>query len=133
MDSAWAYCSNFSGINAILCYAPMVFESAGGGRDAAFLQAIVLGIVFVVMTVVSMFLIDRIGRKPLLYLGVGIMAISLTVTGMMFSEAYYVLDNAEIESVAENIYRDELRTKQKQTVDAQGTIEREQSTKNPDS
>ena len=76
----------FSGINAILYYAPMVFESAGGGRNAAFLQAVILGIVFVIMTIVSMFLIDRVGRKPLLYTGVTMMALSLSVTGFLFRE-----------------------------------------------
>lgn len=77
----------FSGINAILYYAPIIFESAGGGRDAAFMQAVVLGIVFLVMTIASMFLIDRIGRKPLLYIGVSLMAVSLLVTGFAFQHA----------------------------------------------
>jgi len=97
----------FSGINAILYYAPMVFESAGGSRDASFMQSIVLGIVFVLMTVVSMFLIDRIGRKPLLYLGVGIMAVSLTVTGIVFKNARYSLSGVQIESIANAIYQEE--------------------------
>ena len=98
----------FSGINAILYYAPMVFESAGGGRDAAFMQAIVLGVVFVIMTVVSMFLIDRIGRKPLLYIGVGLMALSLTVTGFLFKNAGYQVNQQQIVAAAESVYKDEL-------------------------
>ena len=98
----------FSGINAILYYAPMVFESAGGGRDAAFMQAIVLGIVFVVMTVVSMFLIDRLGRKPLLYMGVGLMALSLTVTGFLFKNATYQVTQQQIAAAAESVFKDEL-------------------------
>ena len=98
----------FSGINAILYYAPMVFESAGGARDAAFLQTIVLGVVFVVMTIVSMFLIDRIGRKPLLYIGVSIMALSLTVTGVVFNNIQYRINQQQIVSSAESVYRSEL-------------------------
>jgi MFS transporter, SP family, arabinose:H+ symporter len=98
----------FSGINAILYYAPMVFESAGGGRDAAFLQAVVLGLVFLVMTVVSMFLIDRIGRKPLLYLGVGLMALSLTFTGLLFKNAIYVVDSKQITASANTILEADL-------------------------
>jgi len=47
-----------SGINAVLYYAPMIFESAGGGRGSAFIQAVVLGIVFMVMTIGSMFFIE---------------------------------------------------------------------------
>ncbi len=98
----------FSGINAILYYAPMVFESAGGGRDAAFLQTIVLGVVFVVMTIVSMFLIDRLGRKPLLYIGVSIMALSLTVTGIVFKNVQYQINQQQITTVAESVYKNEL-------------------------
>jgi SP family arabinose:H+ symporter-like MFS transporter len=98
----------FSGINAILYYAPMVFESAGGGRDAAFLQAIVLGVVFIIMTIVSMFLIDRLGRKPLLYIGVSLMAISLSFTGVLFKNATYQINQAQINSAAAAVYKNEL-------------------------
>jgi MFS transporter, SP family, arabinose:H+ symporter len=103
-----AILQQFSGINAILYYAPMVFESAGGGRDAAFMQAIVLGVVFVIMTIVSMFLIDRLGRKPLLYTGVGLMALSLTFTGLLFKNASYQLSTAQINVAAGSVYKDEL-------------------------
>jgi SP family arabinose:H+ symporter-like MFS transporter len=73
-----------SGINSVLYYAPMIFESAGSGRDAAFIQAIAIGLVFLVTTILSMIVIDRLGRKPLLYAGVSIMAVSLLVTGLTF-------------------------------------------------
>ncbi len=98
----------FSGINAILYYAPMVFESAGGGRNAAFMQAIVLGVVFLIMTIVSMFLIDRLGRKPLLYIGVGLMALSLTVTGFLFKMANYQVNQRQIIAAAESVYKNEM-------------------------
>ena len=98
----------FSGINAILYYTPMVFESAGGVRNAAFMQAIVLGVVFVITTIISMFLIDRLGRKLLLYIGVSLMAVSLTVTGIAFSKATYQVDQNIIDAAAESVYRNDL-------------------------
>ena len=98
----------FSGINAILYYAPMVFESAGGGRDAAFMQAVILGLVFLIMTVVSMFLIDRLGRKPLLYIGVTLMALSLTGTGILFKNARYQVDGRQVAAAAQSVYKDGL-------------------------
>lgn len=97
-----------SGINSILYYAPMIFETAGSGREAAFIQAIAIGVVFVVMTIVSMFLIDRVGRKPLLYLGVSIMALSLFITGVSFKNASYALSSTEIEKTANEILKADI-------------------------
>lgn len=97
-----------SGINSVLYYAPMIFESAGSGRDAAFVQAIAIGIVFLVVTVISMFAIDRLGRKPLLYVGVSLMALSLLVTGICFKNATYAVDKSQIENVAASVFKSEI-------------------------
>ncbi|WP_281616319.1 sugar porter family MFS transporter [Flammeovirga sp. SubArs3] len=88
-----------SGINAILYYAPMIFEMTGEGQDAAFMQSIIIGLVFVVMTVLSMFLIDRLGRRPLLIIGSTIMSFSLFMTSYYFSEATYSLDARNIDNI----------------------------------
>jgi MFS transporter, SP family, arabinose:H+ symporter len=97
-----------SGINAILYYAPMIFESAGGGRDTAFMQAVVLGLVFMVLTVASMFFIDRLGRKPLLYAGVALMAVSLFVTGIVFKKATYSVAQNNIAAAADEILKGDV-------------------------
>jgi len=94
-----------SGINSVLYYAPMIFESAGSGRDAAFVQAIAIGIVFLVMTVVSMFIIDRFGRKPLLYIGVTMMAFSLLITGIAFRNARYEISKPQIQNAANEVFK----------------------------
>lgn len=96
-----------SGINAILYYAPMIFESTGGGRDSAFFQATVLGAVFVVMTLVSMALIDRLGRKPLLYMGVSLMAVSLLVTGFNFLLASYSLQQEDADAIITSVFENQ--------------------------
>lgn len=94
-----------SGINSVLYYAPMIFEAAGNGRDAAFVQAIAIGIVFLVMTVVSMLIIDRFGRKPLLYIGVTMMALSLLITGIAFKNATYKTNKSKIENTANEVFK----------------------------
>lgn len=90
-----------SGINSILYYAPTIFELAGSGRDAAFVQAIAIGIVFMVVTIASMLVIDRLGRKPLLYVGVSLMAVSLLITGICFEQATYRVSKADIHAIAQ--------------------------------
>lgn len=73
--------NQLSGINALLYYAPRIFELAGAGADTALLQSVAVGGTNLVFTIVAMFLIDRIGRKPLLYFGSIVTAVSLFVVG----------------------------------------------------
>ncbi len=98
-----AFFQQITGINAIFYYAPMIFEMAGGGKDAAFLQAAILGVTNVVMTVVAMFLIDRLGRKPLLYIGATGICISLAIVGFSFHNAKYNIDARSMETLMEEV------------------------------
>jgi sugar porter (SP) family MFS transporter len=96
-----AFFQQITGINAIFYYAPMIFGMAGGGQDSAFAQAIILGLTNVVFTVVAMFLIDRLGRKPLLIIGsIGIM-ISLSIAGFAFKSAKYSISEKGMVKILE--------------------------------
>ena len=64
-----AFFNQFSGINAILYFAPRIFELAGMGEKAALLQSIGIGITNLVFTFVGLWLIDRLGRRTLLVIG----------------------------------------------------------------
>ncbi len=66
-----------TGINAVLSYAPVIFEHAGANADAAFMQAAYVGLVNLAFTVLAMLLIDRLGRRPLLMLGTAGIALSM--------------------------------------------------------
>ena len=94
-----AFFQQITGINAIFYYAPMIFELAGGGKDAAFMQAIIIGLTNVVMTVVAMFLIDKLGRKPLLIIGSIGITLSLFITGFSFSTAKYTVNEAGMQQI----------------------------------
>jgi MFS transporter, SP family, xylose:H+ symportor len=61
--------NQLSGINAILYYAPDIFRMAGAGDDAASLQAVVVGLVNLVATMAALSVIDRIGRRRLMFVG----------------------------------------------------------------
>ncbi|MEM7311840.1 MAG: MFS transporter [Planctomycetota bacterium] len=64
-----AFFQQITGINAVFYYAPTIFEQAGGSTDSSFLQAIVVGLTNLVFTFVAIWLIDKLGRKPLLLIG----------------------------------------------------------------
>jgi sugar porter (SP) family MFS transporter len=61
--------NQLSGINAIIYYAPRVFELAGIGKEAAFLQSAGIGFINLVFTMLGLYLIDRLGRKKLMLIG----------------------------------------------------------------
>jgi MFS transporter, SP family, arabinose:H+ symporter len=64
-----AFFNQMSGINAILYFAPRIFELAGLGAKAALLQSIGIGVTNLIFTFVGLWLIDRLGRRTLLYIG----------------------------------------------------------------
>lgn len=61
--------NQLSGINAIMYYAPRIFEMTGFGKDDALLQSVVIGATNFIFTLLAMTVIDKIGRKKLLLIG----------------------------------------------------------------
>ena len=80
-----AFFNQFSGINAFLYYAPRIFEEAGLGESTAFLSSIGIGITNLIFTLLGVFLIDRLGRKQLMYYGSVGYIISLTLVALAFA------------------------------------------------
>ncbi len=87
--------SQITGINSIMYYAPVIFQSIGKGASSAVIQTAVIGGGNLIFTFVAISLIDRIGRKPLLIGGVTGMMISLTAIATAFYfkkyEGYLIL------------------------------------------
>ena len=88
-----------TGVNAIYFYATTIFEQSGVGKDAAFAQAVWIGIINVVFTLIAMFLIDRLGRKPLLLIGVVGVAFSMFLTAYGFHQATYQLSQEGLQTI----------------------------------
>jgi sugar porter (SP) family MFS transporter len=84
---AWAVAmlNQLSGINALLYYAPRVFQQAGAAADDALLQAVAIGGTNLIFTILAFFIIDRFGRRPLLLAGGLGAAASLALTAVGFS------------------------------------------------
>ncbi|MEM9897373.1 MAG: MFS transporter, partial [Bacteroidota bacterium] len=86
-----AILQQITGINSVFFYAPMIFEQSGIGEDASFTQAIYVGLVNLVFTILAMSLIDRLGRKPLLAGGMIGITLFMFLLAYGFNSATYTL------------------------------------------
>ncbi|HLV87495.1 MAG TPA: sugar porter family MFS transporter [Candidatus Sulfotelmatobacter sp.] len=84
-----AFFNQLSGINAILYFAPRIFELTGLGAKAALLQSVGIGITNFVFTFVGLWLIDRLGRRTLLYIGSFGYIISLGLVAWAFFTQHF--------------------------------------------
>ncbi|WP_027067685.1 sugar porter family MFS transporter [Maribacter sp. Hel_I_7] len=80
----FAFFNQFSGINAFLYYAPRIFEEAGLGESTALLSSVGIGVTNLIFTLLGVFLIDKLGRKTLMYFGSIGYIISLSLVAMAF-------------------------------------------------
>ena len=84
-----AFFNQLSGINAMLYFAPRIFEMTGLGKEAALLQSVGIGITNLIFTFVGLWLIDRLGRRTLLYIGSFGYILSLGLTAWAFFTQHY--------------------------------------------
>ena len=77
--------NQLSGINAILYYAPRLFEMSGVFREGAMLQSIIVGLTNLTFTMIGMVLIDKLGRKPLLAIG----AVGMVIAQALVAWGFY--------------------------------------------
>jgi sugar porter (SP) family MFS transporter len=86
-----AFFNQMSGINAILYFAPRIFELTGLGARAALLQSVGIGLTNLIFTLIGIWLIDRLGRRTLLYIGsIGYIA-SLSLVAFAFFTSHYAI------------------------------------------
>jgi sugar porter (SP) family MFS transporter len=86
-----AFFNQLSGINAILYFAPRIFELTGLAAKAALLQSIGIGITNLIFTFVGLWLIDRLGRRTLLYIGSFGYIASLGLAAWAFFTLHYTI------------------------------------------
>lgn len=107
-----------TGINSVFFYAPMIFEQSGIGTDASFMQAILVGIINLVFTILAISLIDKLGRKPLLIIGVAGIAVFMLLLAYGFDSATYTLTEATVTELPAEIDQVKLAALQGQTFDS---------------
>ena len=97
-----------TGINSVFFYAPMIFEQSGIGTDASFSQAIYVGLINLVFTLLAIALIDKLGRKPLLIFGLAGIAVCMFILSYSFSSATYTLSEAAVLELPAEVNKDAL-------------------------
>jgi MFS transporter, SP family, arabinose:H+ symporter len=86
-----AFFNQLSGINAVLYFAPRIFEMTGLGEKVALLQSVGIGITNLIFTFVGLWLIDRLGRRTLLFIGSFGYIASLGLTAWAFFTQHYAI------------------------------------------
>lgn len=81
--------NQFAGINAIIYYAPRVFELAGLGMQSSLLSTVGIGVVNFVFTLIAINFIDRVGRRKLMFIG----SIGLIASLLMVSYSFYMIES----------------------------------------
>ncbi|MDR0333246.1 MAG: sugar porter family MFS transporter [Dysgonamonadaceae bacterium] len=85
IGAAIAILGQFMGVNAVLYYGPTIFENNGlSGGDSLFYQVMV-GLANMIATIIAVFIIDKVGRKKLIYYGVSAMIVFLILIAIYFS------------------------------------------------
>ncbi len=82
-----AVAQQFVGVNTVIYYAPTILSDTGLANSAALAGTLVVGITNVVFTVVAVLLLDRVGRRPLLLTGTGVLLSALVLLGVYFSSS----------------------------------------------
>ncbi len=103
-----AIVQQITGINIVFFYATTIFEQSGVGTNAAFAQAISIGLVNVVFTLIAMAAIDSIGRKPLMVIGLFGVAVSMGLVAWGFHNATYLLPQEALNELELSAYAEQL-------------------------
>lgn len=85
---ALAILAQFTGCDAVIYYGPKILEEVGFGQSDALGSQVFIGVINMVFTVIAIWKIDKIGRKPLLIAGTGGMLLSLIMIGLLFMLKY---------------------------------------------
>ncbi|MFD4985340.1 sugar porter family MFS transporter [Streptomyces sp. NPDC058372] len=74
----------FGGINSIIYYAPTIIQQTGLNASNSILYSVAIGVINLLMTLVAIRMVDRIGRRPMVLVSLGLMAVSVFLLGLSF-------------------------------------------------
>jgi MFS family permease len=85
VGSAIAILGQFMGVNAVLYYGPEIFQDAGLSSEGSLFSTVLVGVVNMLTTVIALLIIDKVGRKQLVWWGVSGMIVCLVAIGTYFA------------------------------------------------
>lgn len=97
----YAVVQGATGMNAVLFFAPIVFEQIGMSTELAYFQTIIFGVIGVVCTIIAIALVEKLGRRFLTLTGLALVVIAHTSSWYGFKNATYDLSPAAITEIAE--------------------------------
>lgn len=105
---AYAIVQGATGMNAVLFFAPMVFEQIGMSVEDTFLQTITIGVVGLVATIIAITMVEKLGRRKLTLIGLVFVVIAHASTWYGFNQVTYVFDSQAITEIQERFEIDNV-------------------------
>ncbi|MGJ8694143.1 MAG: MFS transporter [Thalassotalea sp.] len=101
----YAIVNGATGMNAVLFFAPMVFEQVGMSVEDTFMQTITIGVVGLISTVIAIAFVEKLGRRFLTLAGLSFVVIAHASTWFGFKQASYEFDQATLVTVSEQFVK----------------------------
>lgn len=104
----YAIAQGGSGMNAILFFAPMIFEQVGMSVEDTFVQTVVMGLVGLVATVFAIFTVEKLGRRMLTLTGLFLVFVAHSSAWFGFSQASYVVDEVSMTKIEQQLEKEQI-------------------------
>ncbi|MEZ9539730.1 MFS transporter [Shewanella sp. 10N.286.51.B8] len=111
LATAYAVVQGATGMNAVLFFAPMVFEQVGMSVEDTFLQTTVIGVVGLVSTFIAIGFVEKLGRRTLTLAGLVLVVIAHSSTYYGFSQASYQFSSDAIEQISAALAKEDIDSK----------------------
>ena len=112
LAAVYAVVQGATGMNAVLFFAPMVFEQVGMSVEDTFMQTITTGIVGLLATLIAIFFIEKLGRRFLTLAGLVLVVVAHASTSYGFSNARYVFSSEAVSEISVELTKQNIATDQ---------------------
>ncbi|AWB65047.1 MFS transporter [Saccharobesus litoralis] len=105
---AYAIVQGGTGMNALLSFAPMVFEQVGMTTEDSFMQTVIMGVVNLAAVFIAIFTVEKLGRRFLTIAGLVLVVVAHTSSWIGFKDTTYVFDQAAYSKIEKQLEGEEV-------------------------